>query len=220
MAEPLVLVGSGGFGREAADLVRTINASADRARWDLLGFLDDDSSLWGHEVSGTRVLGGLDELADLPAARVAVCTGHPGNFRSRKAIVGRLGLEPERYATLVHPGAALASRCSLGPGTVVHAGVVATTDVSVGAHVAVMPQAVFTHDDTLDDYVTVGAGVRVAGAAHVSEGAYLGSGCLIRENRTIGSWSLVGMGAVVTRDVPPGEVWAGNPARYVRPVQA
>ena len=101
-----------------------------------------------------------------------------------------------------------------------HAGVVATTDVSVGAHVAVMPQAVFTHDDTLDDYVTVGAGVRVAGAAHVSEGAYLGSGCLIGENRTIGSWSLVGMGAVVTRDVPPGEVWAGNPARYVRPVQA
>jgi acetyltransferase-like isoleucine patch superfamily enzyme len=53
---------------------------------------------------------------------------------------------------------------------------------------------------------------------HVSEGAYLGSGCLIRENLTIGPWALVGMGAVVTRDVPGGEVWAGMPARYVRPV--
>ena len=220
MAEPLVLVGSGGFGRETAELVRAINAFADRPPWDLLGFLDDDSSLWGSEVSGTRVLGGLDELTGNPGARVTVCTGHPGNFRSRKAIVERLGIEPDRYATIVHPTASIGSRCSLGPGTTVLTGVVATTDVSVGAHVAVMPQAVFTHDDTLGDYVTVGAGVRVAGTVHVSEGAYLGSGCLIRENRTIGPWALVGMGAVVTRDVPGGEVWAGNPARYVRAVPA
>jgi acetyltransferase-like isoleucine patch superfamily enzyme len=33
----------------------------------------------------------------------------------------------------------------------------------------------------------------------------------------IGSWSLVGMGSVVLRDVPAGQIWAGNPARYLRP---
>jgi acetyltransferase-like isoleucine patch superfamily enzyme len=42
---------------------------------------------------------------------------------------------------------------------------------------------------------------------------------MIRENRNIGSWSLVGMGAVVTRDVPGGEVWAGVPARFVRLIE-
>jgi acetyltransferase-like isoleucine patch superfamily enzyme len=95
---------------------------------------------------------------------------------------------------------------------------VATVDGRVGAHAGIMPQVVVTHDDVLDDYVTVGAGARVAGSVHVREGAYLGSGCLIRESLTIGPWALVGMGAVVTRDVPGGEVWAGMPARYVRPV--
>ena len=215
-----MLIGSGGFGREAAELVTAINAAhgaaGGRDRWKLVGFLDDNPELWGRSVSGTPVLGGLDSLAELPDARVAVCTGHPGNFSSKKRIVERLDLGPGRYATLVHPTAVMPPSCTLGEGAVVLAGVVATTDVEMGSHVGVMPQAVLTHDDRLDDFVTVGAGVRIAGGVHVQEGAYLGSGSLIRENRTIGSWALVGMGAVVTQDIPAYEVWAGNPARFMR----
>ena len=219
LTKQLVLVGSGGFGRETAEVVRAINDFAGAPRWDLLGFLDDDDAQWGASVSGTPVLGGLDQLDGLPDASVVVCTGHPGNFTSKKRIVGCLGLARERYATLVHPAAVVPASCSLGEGTVVLAGVVATADVCVGAHVGVMPQTVLTHDDQLDDFVTVGAGARVAGSVHVGEGAYLGSGCLIREGRAVGPWALVGMGAVVTRDVPGGEVWAGVPARFVRAVE-
>jgi len=217
--EQLVLIGSGGFGRETAELVRAINAVAgSRPRWDLAGFLDDDPARWDERISGTPVLGGLDRLAELPDARVVVCTGHPGNFTSKHRIVQRLALEPERFATLIHPAATVPASCSLGTGTVILAGAVATTAVEIGSHVAVMPQAVFTHDDRLDDFVTIGAGVCLAGAVHVQEGAYLGGGVLVRENRTIGPWALVGMGAVVTEDVPGGEVWAGVPARRLRTV--
>jgi sugar O-acyltransferase (sialic acid O-acetyltransferase NeuD family) len=217
--EPLVLIGSGGFGRETAEVVRAINGACDGSpRWELLGFLDDDAALRGTTLSGTQVLGGFDALSELPDPAVVVCTGHPRDFTSKQRIVGRLGLAPERYATLVHPAAAVPASCSLGVGAVLLAGVVATADVRVGAHAAIMPHVVLTHDDRLDDYVTAGAGARVAGAVHVCEGAYLGSGCLIRENLTVGPGALVGMGAVVTRDVPGGEVWAGMPARYARPV--
>lgn len=223
MTEPLVLVGPGGFGRETAEVVRAINADHEQRtgapRWELLGFLDDDPARWGTAVAGVTVLGGLDVLATQAQARVVVCTGHPGNFTSKRRIVERLELPPERYATLVHPAAVLAPSCSVGEGTVVLAGVVGTTDVHIGAHVGLMPQVVLTHDDRLEDFVTVGAGARLAGTVHVQQGAYLGSGCLIREGRTIGPWALVGMGAVVTRDVPGGEVWAGVPARFARAVE-
>ncbi|MGH9119370.1 MAG: NeuD/PglB/VioB family sugar acetyltransferase [Acidimicrobiales bacterium] len=221
--EPLVIIGSGGFGRETAEVVRATNeeraAISGRNRWDVLGFLDDEPSRWGTVVSGVPVLGGIDRLAEMPATKVVVCTGHPGDYTSKHRIVRRLGLLPDRYATIVHPTAVVPTSCQLGEGTVVLAGVVVTVDVTVGAHVGIMPLAVLTHDDLVGDFVTVGAGVRLAGGVAVETGAYLGAGCLVRENLRVGSWSLVGMGAVVTRSVGDAEVWAGVPARFVRTVE-
>jgi sugar O-acyltransferase (sialic acid O-acetyltransferase NeuD family) len=212
----LLLVGAGGFGRETAEAVRAINQRNES--WKLLGFLDEAPVLQGGEVDGLPVLGPIDAVDRYPDAALTVCTGHPRNYFSRKRIVRRLGLDPARYATLVHPGAALATSTAVGPGSVVLAGVVTTAAVQLGAHVAVMPGVVLTHDDVVADYATFGAGARLAGRVRVDEGAYVGSGALVRENRTIGAWSLVGMGSVVLDDVPPGEVWVGVPARRLRAV--
>jgi sugar O-acyltransferase (sialic acid O-acetyltransferase NeuD family) len=214
---PLVLVGAGGFARETVEAVRAINAAApDGPLWDLRGYVDDAPETQGRSYVGVPVLGTSEALADMPDAQLVVCPGTPERYGVKRRIVERLGLPPERYATLVHPGAIVPASCSLGVGTVLLAGVVCTVDVTIGDHVGVMPQSVFTHDDRLEDYVIVTAGVRLAGTVHVKEGAYLGSGAVVRENRTIGRGSQVGMGAVVLQDVPDGEVWVGNPARFLR----
>jgi len=82
-----------------------------------------------------------------------------------------------------------------------------------------MPNAVLTHDDELADFVTVCAGVALAGAVRVGQAAYLGAGSLVRERCTVGAGAVLGLGAVAVRDVPAGQVWVGNPARpLVRPV--
>jgi sugar O-acyltransferase (sialic acid O-acetyltransferase NeuD family) len=214
---PLVLVGAGGFARETAEAVRAVNAS--RPTWDPLGFVDDDPALHGTLVDGLPVLGPVDHVAGLAEARVVVCTGSPGNYASRKRLVRRLerlGVAPERYATVVHPAAVLATGARVGRGSVVLATTVATASLHVGSHVAVMPGVILTHDDEIGDYATLAAGVRLAGGVQVGEGAYVGAGALVRERLTVGAWSLVGMGAVVLGDIPPGEVWAGVPARRLR----
>jgi acetyltransferase-like isoleucine patch superfamily enzyme len=79
-----------------------------------------------------------------------------------------------------------------------------------------MPAVVLTHDDVVHDGVTFGAGARIAGGVTIERGAYIGAGALIREGLVVGAGSVVGMGAVLTRSVPPGEVWAGTPARRLR----
>jgi sugar O-acyltransferase (sialic acid O-acetyltransferase NeuD family) len=207
----LVIVGAGGFARETASALRSIPG------WRLRGFLDDDPAKHGTVHCGAPVLGGVSMLDDLPeTVSVVVCVGSPRDFRVRERLVRRLDLPGQRYATVVHPTAQVGAGCLIGPGSVVLAHTVLTADVTVGAHVAVMPQVVLTHDDIVEDYVTIASGVRLGGTTRVGRGAYLGAGSLVREGTSVGAWSLVGMGSVVLDDVPSGEVWVGNPARFLR----
>jgi sugar O-acyltransferase (sialic acid O-acetyltransferase NeuD family) len=203
----LVIVGAGGFARETAAAARAAGT------WRVLGFLDDDPALHGTIRSGLAILGGTGSLPD---ADVVICVGNPRDYSGRRRIVERLGLPPHRYATVVHPSAEVGTGSVVGPGSVLLAATVLTADVTVGAHVAVMPQAVLTHDDRVGDYVTIASGVRLGGGVVLEPGSYIGAGALVREGVTVGATALVGMGSVVLHDVPPGEVWAGNPARQLR----
>jgi sugar O-acyltransferase (sialic acid O-acetyltransferase NeuD family) len=206
----LLIVGAGGFARETAQAVR------DTGRWTLLGHLDDNAALHGTEVDGVPVLGGCDLVHDLADARVVICVGNPRDYAARARLVRGFGLPEDRYATVVHPTAAVSASSRIGPGSVLLAHCVLTAAVRVGAHVAVMPQVVLTHDDEVGDYATIASGARLGGGVRLERGAYVGSGALVREGTAVGAWSLVGMGSTVLRDVPPGEVWAGSPARRLR----
>jgi sugar O-acyltransferase (sialic acid O-acetyltransferase NeuD family) len=208
---PLLLIGAGGLAREAAEAVR---AAGDR---ELIGFLDDDPARWGTSPGGVPVLGGLERVGDHPRAELLLCPGHGrGRAILRRRLAG-YGVSDERYATVVHPRAEVPGSCTVGAGSILLAGVVLTADAHVGRHVAVMPNAVLTHDDVVEDYVSICASVALAGCVRVREGAYLGQGCLVREGLTVGAWSVVGMGAAVTRDVGDAQVWAGVPARLLHP---
>jgi sugar O-acyltransferase (sialic acid O-acetyltransferase NeuD family) len=188
------------------------------AGWDyeLVGVFDDDRRLHGTEVLGVPVVGPVTNAADRSEVRLVITIGNPTNYRVRKEIVNALALPADRYATLIHPTAVVPESAYIGPGSVVHAHCVLTADVEVGAHVVMMPAVVLTHDDVVGDYATVASGVRLAGGVVVGEGAYVGAGAMVREHATIGAWSLVGMGSVVTGNIPPEQVWAGNPARFLR----
>jgi acetyltransferase-like isoleucine patch superfamily enzyme len=50
----------------------------------------------------------------------------------------------------------------------------------------------------------------------VKQGASIGSGCTILANVTVGENAIVGAGSVVTKDVPPNVIVAGNPAKVLR----
>ncbi|MFI8824829.1 acetyltransferase [Streptomyces sp. NPDC053431] len=209
----LVIIGAGGFARETAQAARA-------AGLPLAGHLDDDPALHGVEVDGVPVLGGTERVAELPDASFVVCVGSPRDYASRARVVRRLALPEHRYTTVLHPTAVVSASSAVGPGTVLLAHTVLTAAVRVGRHVAVMPHTVLTHDDEVADFATLASGVRLGGGARIGRGAYLGAGALVREGTAVGAWSLVGMGSVVLGDVPPGEVWAGSPARLLRPAPA
>lgn len=135
----------------------------------------------------------------------------------------------------------LASRCAgdgIGAWTVAAQNVVVMDDVIIGAGAILCPFVTLTsnirigkhfhanlysyveHDCTIGDYVTFAPGVKCNGNVVIEDFAYLGSGAVIKQGRPgcplrIGRGAVVGMGAVVTKDVPVGVTVVGNPARVI-----
>jgi sugar O-acyltransferase (sialic acid O-acetyltransferase NeuD family) len=212
---PLLIVGAGGFARETAEAVRAINAV--RPAFALRGLLDDNPALHGTVVGGTPVRGPVEAVLDHPDALVVITTGRPDNYTSRRLIAERLGLDEERYATIVHPTAAVGTTCRIGRGSVLLAHTALTADVVVGRHVGIMPQVVLPHDVRVGDFATIASGVRAGGACRIADGAYVGAAACLRENVTVGRRAMVGMGSVVLRDVPAERLWIGAPAHDAGP---
>ncbi|HLF16261.1 MAG TPA: acyltransferase [Candidatus Thermoplasmatota archaeon] len=101
----------------------------------------------------------------------------------------------------------------------------------IGRHVSVgfeatldilYPQRITIEDDALIGYDTVilahGYLRRSyqVGDVRIGKGAAIGARCTILPGVTVGAGAVVGAHSLVNRDVPPGEFWAGVPARRVR----
>lgn len=53
----------------------------------------------------------------------------------------------------------------------------------------------------------------------IGDGSFIGAHCIILKGVTIGKRCIIGAGSVVTKNIPDGEIWAGNPARFIRKVE-
>lgn len=209
--QQLIILTAGGLAREAAETV------AQSPEWDLCGFLDDEPTLVGAEVSGCPVLGATADVIRFPEASLLICAGRGAARRAIARRLGGLGVGPDRYATLVATDVVIPSSCQVGLGSILLSGTVLTADVHVGQHVVTMPGVVLTHDDQIGDFATLCARVALGGNVLIGEGAYLGMGAMVRERVEMGDGSTLGMGAVLLRDLPAGETWVGVPAQPFRP---
>ncbi|SDY75570.1 sugar O-acyltransferase, sialic acid O-acetyltransferase NeuD family [Modestobacter sp. DSM 44400] len=214
---PLVVIGSGGFGREVHDVIEAVNAGAAvQGRpepWAMLGFLDDGNPDRDLLVDrGTPFLGPSRTLLELPADVQYVVGIGSGPVRRRldewATAAGRTA------ATLVHPAAVLGRHgVHLGAGTIVCASAVITTNVRVGRHVHLNLGVTVGHDAVLGDYVTANPNVSISGNTVIEDEVNLGTGSAVIQGRHVGARTVVGACAAVVRDLPPDVTAVGVPAR-------
>jgi sugar O-acyltransferase (sialic acid O-acetyltransferase NeuD family) len=200
----LLILGVGVHAAEMAEIVERVNRVI--PTWNLLGFISPDGRRVGELVNGYTVLGPPDSLSEHPDACLV-----PDNEWLRSLPVPRA-----RLVSVVDPGAFVSRTAKIGAGCVIYPNCFIGLQASVGDEVFCLSGSVINHHDVLEDRVVVASNVSLAGSVHVEADCYLGQACTVRQYVHIGRGSLIGMGAVVIRDVPPNSVIVGNPGRRLR----
>lgn len=98
----------------------------------------------------------------------------------------------------------------------VHRGLTGATIIADGCYL--MAYSNVQHDCVLGGRVKLANSVQMGGYSWLGRGVYLGLSAVLHQFTVVGAHSMVGMGSVVTRrEVPPGSLLHGNPARLKRP---
>lgn len=207
----LVIVGTGGVGKETALIVEDINEISQE--WNLLGFIDDNKELIGKEINGYKVLGDREFLNNFDKEVYVVIA--IADYCIKEELVKYLTNKNIQYATLIHPSVKINRTISIGKGCIIYQNVIMTVNINIGNHVIISPKCGIGHDSLIEDYVTVLWNVNISGSERIKQGVTLGSGCTIIQGLEIGRGSFVGAGAVVIRDIDESKTAVGVPTRYV-----
>ncbi|HEA30502.1 MAG TPA: acetyltransferase [Leeuwenhoekiella sp.] len=205
-----VIVGAGAYGQVYVEYLSEI--------YDVQGFFDSNPSLIGIEVSGYKVLGSVKQLPTYMENHENTAIFVPlGNNKRR---VELLKIYEEKGYELP---------------SFVHKSVYMHDNVILGKSVYMLPSTNVMPYTNIGDYTMVSIGVNIAHHVDIAPGCFFSQGCNIGASikiaekayfgmaasvmtgvKTIGTGSLIGVGAVVIRDVPAKAVIVGNPGKVLR----
>lgn len=203
----IVIFGAGGCGRDLHFVLSRLVGTMRAPRPEIV-FLDDFAD-------ATNVLGRklIREIVPGDGYVVGVADG-----LLRKKIDERAQTMGGEAFELRAPTALVGVDVVLGDGAAISDFALLTTNIRVGRQFQANYYSHISHDCVIGDYVTLAPKAAVNGNVHIGDGAYIGTGAVIKQGTpdrplVIGAGAVVGMGAIVTRDVAPGDVVVGNPAR-------
>jgi len=118
-----------------------------------------------------------------------------------------------RLRSVVHPAAMVSPSAVLGSGSILLAGAIVGTGAILGQSVIVNHGASIDHDCVISDFVNLSPGARLGGSVSVGAGVSIGLNAVVLQGLSLSENSIVGAGAVVTRNVEAGTTVVGVPAR-------
>ena len=142
----IAIIGAGGHAKVVADAIIEIGYH------QILGFFDDDASLWDRAVLGYPVLGPIDSWPDhsIDAFIVGI-----GSNSARKEAFDRLKSAGAKFVTITHPRASLGRGVLIGEGVVILSNVVINSDTRIHANCILNTACTVDHDCVVGPHVHI-----------------------------------------------------------------
>ncbi len=118
------------------------------------------------------------------------------------------------WINAIHPFSWVSPDVALGKGTVICAGSIVQPGSRIGDHVIINTKSSIDHECRVANYCHV-AVAHLAGAASIEEGVFVALNSTVLPLVNVGEWSIVGAGAVVTKNVLPNQIVVGVPAKPI-----
>ena len=207
------IFGASGCGRGIMPLARQ-QLTAKGSEAAQLVFVDDAPK--AESINGHRILR-YDEFLALPANQRCLAVAI-ANSRVRETIAGRMAADGVLPWSVSSNQGVVMDDVTLGEGALLSPFTCLTSNIRIGRYFHCNLYSYVEHDCVIGDFVTFAPGVQCNGNVRIDEHAYIGAGAIIRQGLPgkplhIGAGAVVGMGAIVTRDVQAGATVVGNPAR-------
>lgn len=201
MQKKTVILGSGGFAREAYCHMK--DAGIDGR------FFDQHSGRRSVTI-GNQEHEVITDAQSLRGEQFIACIGDPKARQSAVQEALMLGLIPA--PTFIHPTAVVYD-VELGLGGIITPFCVITTHVKIGNYALINWHTSIGHDTTLGDFVTTFPGSKVSGNVTIGDLVLLGAGAFIRQGQKVGSNITIGAQAAVVKDLHLPGTYIGVPAR-------
>ncbi len=207
------IFGAGGFGREVKMLIEQINEV--REEWQFIGFWDDDEHL-PDTINGSPLLGNINELNQYGEEMYLVCAVAAPDIKEQ--IIKKITNPYIKFPILIHPNALIGNRqyVSIGEGCIITAGTIITQNITIGKHIILNLSCTVGHDTVIGDFSSFMPSVNISGEVVIKNNVYVGTGVKIINQLSIGEHTIIGAGAVVSKDIPERCTAVGVPAKPIK----
>lgn len=208
----IVIYGAGGFARELAWLVQSLNKKDEK--YEVSCFVEDDPERQGQVLNGIPTMSLETAYSQFPHAKLISGIGSP---TARQTVIQKAEDVGYQFISFIHPTVEISQWVEVGVGSIICAGSILTTNIELGPHVQINLDCTVGHDVVMDDYATLAPGVHVSGHVRIGKRAYIGTGATIingtkEKPLVLGDDVVVGAGACVTKSVSSNLVVVGVPA--------
>ena len=206
----IIVYGAGEFGSLISNIISY------HSKINIVAYGDDNAEKIGQSIDETPVLGDEDLLKFAKENGVEYAISSIGNNKIRAEKYNYLKNKGFEMLSLVHPQALIDTNVNYGDNVIIEMGTAIHTNSSIGNDVFLGGDALIGHHNNIGNHVLVGGNVSFGGAVIVEDYVSIGVGASIKPGVRLGKGSVIGVGAAVVKDVDPGVVVVGVPAKPIK----